>query len=114
MSVTPSRGLAVVDAGTKAVSLDSGPPVLPPEVTAGVQMEFVSGGDEHGKLLWPQVRRLVGQDVPCLHFRGRLKGSKSDIQQEGMGLRLPSPYLGRQRSCDLQAWSSDGCCSYDC
>ncbi len=63
--MSPSRGLAVVDAGTKAVSLDSGPPVLPPEATAGVQMEFVSGGDEHGKLLWPQVRRLDERDADC-------------------------------------------------
>eukprot|EP00198_Chlamydomonas_reinhardtii_P006209 XP_001695545.1 predicted protein [Chlamydomonas reinhardtii] len=56
MSVTPARGLAVVDAGTKAVSLDSGPPRLPPafEAAYGTMMEYGSGGDEHGKLMWPQ------------------------------------------------------------
>mmetsp|Transcript_35176 Transcript_35176/g.89043 ORF Transcript_35176/g.89043 Transcript_35176/m.89043 type:complete len:461 (-) Transcript_35176:229-1611(-) len=54
MSVTKERKLAVVDAGLKAVALDSGPPILPKSQTGGVQMEFQSGGDEHGKLVWPQ------------------------------------------------------------
>lgn len=39
------------------VSLDSGPPRLPPafEAAYGTMMEYGSGGDEHGKLMWPQV-----------------------------------------------------------
>jgi hypothetical protein len=82
MSVSSARACAVVDAGMKAVSLDSGPPVLleQPNVAAGLVapppgssssssssggqlpqlsfegVEFQNGGDEHGKLLWPQVR----------------------------------------------------------
>jgi hypothetical protein len=82
MSVSAARACAVVDAGMKAVSLDSGPPVLleQPNVAAGLValppgsssssgqqvqqppalsfegVEFQNGGDEHGKLLWPQVR----------------------------------------------------------
>jgi hypothetical protein len=80
MSVSAARACAVVDAGLKAVSLDSGPPVLleQPNVAAGLVapppgrsssssssdelpavsfegVEFQNGGDEHGKLLWPQV-----------------------------------------------------------
>jgi D-serine deaminase-like pyridoxal phosphate-dependent protein len=80
MSLSESRACAVVDAGLKAVSLDSGPPQLleRPNVAAGLVagppgsmsdsgcngqpsvsfdgVEFMNGGDEHGKLLWPQVR----------------------------------------------------------
>lgn len=88
MSVSQQRACAVVDAGLKAVSLDSGPPVLleTPNIAAGLVsppsgssagqghksgassrsacdlpvmsfegVEFQNGGDEHGKLLWPQV-----------------------------------------------------------
>lgn len=43
MSVTKGRRLAVVDAGLKAVSLDSGPPVLQAEQTGGVQVGVVHG-----------------------------------------------------------------------
>ncbi|KAG2454896.1 hypothetical protein HYH02_000727 [Chlamydomonas schloesseri] len=68
MSVTPARGLAVVDAGTKAVSLDSGPPRLPPafEAVHGVLMEYGSGGDEHGKLMWPQGAYQLPMSLPEL------------------------------------------------
>lgn len=81
MSVSQSRSCAVVDAGTKAVSLDSGPPQLleAPNVAAGLLappgsgggaagalpsmsfegVEFQNGGDEHGKLLWPLVSCCV-------------------------------------------------------
>ncbi|KAF6249855.1 hypothetical protein COO60DRAFT_926754 [Scenedesmus sp. NREL 46B-D3] len=99
MSVSAARACAIVDAGLKAVSLDSGPPVLleQPNVAAGLVapppgtsssssssgstssgssssssgagsqqtlklpdvsfegVEFENGGDEHGKLLWPQA-----------------------------------------------------------
>ncbi|EFJ48715.1 hypothetical protein VOLCADRAFT_90489 [Volvox carteri f. nagariensis] len=66
MSTNPSRGLAVVDAGTKAVSLDSGPPQLPRSFTEmyGVTLEYVSGGDEHGKLLWPQGAYQLPPQLP--------------------------------------------------
>ncbi|KXZ48640.1 hypothetical protein GPECTOR_26g543 [Gonium pectorale] len=66
MSVSPSRALAVVDAGTKAVSLDSGPPVLHPSFAArhGVSLEYASGGDEHGKLLWPQGAYQLPMHLP--------------------------------------------------
>ncbi|GLC42545.1 hypothetical protein PLESTB_001112000 [Pleodorina starrii] len=66
MSVSPSRGLAVVDAGTKAVSLDSGPPQLPPRYGElyGTTLEYVSGGDEHGKLLWPQGAYQLPMQLP--------------------------------------------------
>jgi D-serine deaminase-like pyridoxal phosphate-dependent protein len=66
MSVSQGRCSAVLDAGLKAVSLDSGPPVLleQPQVAAGLLpasgakmsfegVEFVAGGDEHGNLVWP-------------------------------------------------------------
>jgi hypothetical protein len=64
MSVSEGRALAVVDAGLKALSLDSGPPQLLPGVPLNddalgpggeLGVEFVNGGDEHGKLLFPQV-----------------------------------------------------------
>jgi D-serine deaminase-like pyridoxal phosphate-dependent protein len=58
MSRNTSRGLAVVDAGLKAVSLDSGPPLLPRQNGDSPLVEFKSGGDEHGLLLWPQVYPL--------------------------------------------------------
>lgn len=41
MSVTKERKLAVVDAGLKAVALDSGPPILPKSQTGGVQVRFL-------------------------------------------------------------------------
>ncbi len=85
MSVSQQRATAVVDAGLKAVALDSGPPQLleGPNVAMGLAaagaasgvggssssssepahppvlsfegVEYANGGDEHGKLLWPQV-----------------------------------------------------------
>mmetsp|Transcript_27126 Transcript_27126/g.59241 ORF Transcript_27126/g.59241 Transcript_27126/m.59241 type:complete len:427 (+) Transcript_27126:3-1283(+) len=55
MSRSEARAMVVVDAGMKAISLDSGPPRLPTSFTDGVQVEYQSGGDEHGKLLWPQA-----------------------------------------------------------
>ncbi|GIL63591.1 hypothetical protein Vafri_17631 [Volvox africanus] len=68
MSVSQSRGLAVVDAGTKAVSLDSGPPQLPPRYAQlyGASLEYASGGDEHGKLLWPQGAYQLPMHLPPL------------------------------------------------
>ena len=42
MSRSEARGLAVVDAGSKAVSLDSGPPILPPSYTSGIQVRLVT------------------------------------------------------------------------
>ncbi|KAG2491400.1 hypothetical protein HYH03_010191 [Edaphochlamys debaryana] len=66
MSTNEGRALAVVDAGTKAVSLDSGPPRLHSgfEQMYGVTMEYVSGGDEHGKLLWPQGAYQMPMQLP--------------------------------------------------
>lgn len=83
MSVSPARALAVVDAGLKAASTDSGPPILdaswslpPPHATlsgaAGQQQqqapaalaaapEYKCAGDEHGLLLFP-----AGGSIPAL------------------------------------------------
>uniref|UniRef100_A0A383VFH8 D-serine dehydratase-like domain-containing protein n=1 Tax=Tetradesmus obliquus TaxID=3088 RepID=A0A383VFH8_TETOB len=104
MSVSAARACAVVDAGLKAVSLDSGPPVLleTPNVAAGLVapppgsnsssscsssgpsssssgnacgqlpavsfegVEFQNGGDEHGKLLWPQAIPQLPPQLPSL------------------------------------------------
>eukprot|EP00775_Hariotina_reticulata_P007631 gene7631-7833_t len=84
MSMSESRACAVVDAGLKAFSLDSGPPQLleHPNMAAGLVapppgsttsgscdgvpsvsfdgVEFMNGGDEHGKLLWPQALHQHG------------------------------------------------------
>lgn len=53
-TVTPR---AVVDAGMKAVSLDSGPPVVYSSIDASPlpQLEYQGGGDEHGILVPEQV-----------------------------------------------------------
>jgi len=55
MSRNESANRVVLDAGLKAISLDSGPPIVPESQTDGVTVEFKSGGDEHGVLLWPEV-----------------------------------------------------------
>ncbi|GFR41887.1 hypothetical protein Agub_g2671, partial [Astrephomene gubernaculifera] len=67
-SLSPSRGLAVVDAGTKALSLDSGPPRLHPDFVRqyGTELEYGSGGDEHGKLMWPQGAYQLPPALPPL------------------------------------------------
>lgn len=53
MSVNPSAPRAVVDAGTKAVSLDSGPPLVVGalDTRALPPLEYQGGGDEHGILV---------------------------------------------------------------
>ncbi|KAK9807728.1 hypothetical protein WJX72_007297 [[Myrmecia] bisecta] len=61
MSRNVAAGRAVLDAGLKAASLDSGPPVLPAEATGGVPMQFLSGGDEHGVLLMPKEAAEEGR-----------------------------------------------------
>ncbi|KAF8062759.1 D-threonine aldolase [Scenedesmus sp. PABB004] len=63
MSVSEARGAVVCDAGQKAVSYDSGAPLLleAPSVAAGLLrelaaegVEVANGGDEHAVLLWPR------------------------------------------------------------
>lgn len=55
----------VIDAGLKASSFDSGPPRLWPfEKYADVKVE--NGGDEHGILIFPEVRPLTyGSPSAC-------------------------------------------------
>lgn len=66
MSRSELRGVAVVDAGLKAVALDSGPPRVLLNgagggeeegggVGGGLAPEFRNGGDEHGVLLFPRA-----------------------------------------------------------
>lgn len=52
MSTNASAPRAVVDAGMKAVSLDSGPPVVYSSIDASAlpPLEYQPGGDEHGIL----------------------------------------------------------------
>lgn len=47
---------AVVDAGLKSISFDSGPPRLWP-VDKFNNVAFHNGGDEHGIIQYPEVRR---------------------------------------------------------
>lgn len=49
MSVNPSRGTAVIDAGLKASSFDSGPPRVAGPL--GKCFDVENGGDEHGILV---------------------------------------------------------------
>lgn len=53
MSTNSSAPRAVVDAGMKAVSLDSGPPVVFSSIDANAlpPLEYQPGGDEHGILV---------------------------------------------------------------
>jgi len=55
MSVNRKGHWAVVDAGMKAVSLDSGPPIVHSNISQPLTklppLTFVNGGDEHGKLI---------------------------------------------------------------
>jgi D-serine deaminase-like pyridoxal phosphate-dependent protein len=80
MSVSPARALAVVDAGLKAVALDSGPPLVDPSwsrrplqpaapsaataaggaaatanAAAPIRPEYKCAGDEHGLLMYPHA-----------------------------------------------------------
>eukprot|EP00873_Tetraselmis_striata_P025801 jgi/Tetstr1/446065/TSEL_033667.t1 len=64
MSRNEAHGRAVLDAGTKAVSLDSGPPLVPEAQTGGVTVEYRGGGDEHGVLLWPEVWQVPTELPP--------------------------------------------------
>ncbi|KAI8476537.1 MAG: hypothetical protein J3K34DRAFT_516427 [Monoraphidium minutum] len=95
MSVSPARRMAVVDAGLKAVSLDSGPPLLdaawalhPPPAAAGggagapggawaphagAPADYKCGGDEHGILLYPEAGAIPALGpAPPLPPRGAL------------------------------------------
>lgn len=71
MSVNHRLSTAVVDAGLKAVSLDSGPPVVmslvvspgdttPPGDTMADVAEYKCAGDEHGLLLFPHPGTVPG------------------------------------------------------
>jgi D-serine deaminase-like pyridoxal phosphate-dependent protein len=53
MSRSEKRSVAVVDAGLKAVALDSGPPRVFLNGAGEAGVEFKNGGDEHGVLLFP-------------------------------------------------------------
>ncbi len=55
-------------AGLKALSLDSGPPL----VQGHPEVEFANGGDEHGKLLWPAAGAVHAQGAPALPPLGAL------------------------------------------
>jgi len=68
MSRNEARSSIIVDAGMKAVSLDSGPPIVPETQTEGVAVEYRSGGDEHGMLLWPEVWQLPTELPPIGHM----------------------------------------------
>ncbi|XXQ34661.1 D-serine dehydratase-like domain-containing protein [Plasmodiophora brassicae] len=52
ISVDADRRWAVVDAGTKAVSLDSGPPTI--DSPDAADLSYRSGGDEHGIIYGPE------------------------------------------------------------
>lgn len=52
MSRNVNGRYAIVDAGLKAVSIDSGVPT----VRDDPQVRFENGGDEHGKLVYPTAR----------------------------------------------------------
>eukprot|EP00471_Norrisiella_sphaerica_P006087 CAMPEP_0184488924 /NCGR_PEP_ID=MMETSP0113_2-20130426/13963_1 /TAXON_ID=91329 /ORGANISM="Norrisiella sphaerica, Strain BC52" /LENGTH=390 /DNA_ID=CAMNT_0026872061 /DNA_START=201 /DNA_END=1373 /DNA_ORIENTATION=+ len=57
-----SKGWAVIDAGTKAISLDSGPPrIYSHELKPQDSVEYTSGGDEHGILKSRDSTRLEYQ-----------------------------------------------------
>lgn len=56
----------------KAVSFDSGPPVLPLSASGGVPVEAQNGGDEHVKLLWPRGGVMAGMGAPHLPPLGAL------------------------------------------
>ena len=66
----------------KALSLDSGPPKLLPgnplnDAALGpggeLGVEFVNGGDEHGKLMFPQVRCKGGTVARVLVLNARVR-----------------------------------------
>jgi D-serine deaminase-like pyridoxal phosphate-dependent protein len=68
-SRSESRNIAVVDAGLKAVALDSGPPRVMIGGLAGgdeAMVEFRNGGDEHGVLLFPQAGTVPPGAAPEL------------------------------------------------
>ncbi|KIY95077.1 hypothetical protein MNEG_12885 [Monoraphidium neglectum] len=98
MSASLSRAQAVVDAGSKAVSLDSGPPILDPSwglyppptpgaapsspaaspaassvASPGVPADYKCAGDEHGLLLYPAAGAVAALGAaPPLPPRGAL------------------------------------------
>ena len=62
VSRNEERRLAVVDSGTKAVSLDMGPPLVHVSGSAGCSVaKFSSGGDEHGL-----VHMEEGAELPAV------------------------------------------------
>jgi D-threonine aldolase len=76
MSRSELRAVAVVDAGLKAVALDSGPPrVMLGGEGAGEgsgMVEFRNGGDEHGVLLFPRAGTVPPGAAPGLPAIGEV------------------------------------------
>jgi len=77
ISRSEGRNCAVLDTGMKAVSLDSGPPLVPESETDGITVEFKSGGDEHGILLYPEVWQMP-TELPALGRTVRLMPGHCD------------------------------------
>jgi 3-hydroxy-D-aspartate aldolase len=61
MSVNLNRKTAVIDAGLKASSFDSGPPLIGGPL--GKVFDVQNGGDEHGVLVSKSPEGASGQDL---------------------------------------------------
>lgn len=65
VSASSARRSVVLDAGSKALALESAMPAVPEGETGGVPTEFQAAGDEHSLLLWPEgVYQLPREMLP--------------------------------------------------
>ena len=94
----PHTGLAVLDAGHKAVPIDSGMP----SVWQKPDIRYVSASDEHGKL-------LVGSETTMPKLGEKLRSGAGTLRPDGRSLRLVcrrawrtggEPVAGRSARCD--------------